>query len=33
MKYDPLLKINPNLEESVILAKKHIDETKKIYGD
>jgi hypothetical protein len=33
MKWSPAVKINPNFEESVVLAKKHVEEIKSTYGD
>jgi hypothetical protein len=33
MKWSPAVKINPNSEESLTLAKKHVEEQKALYGD
>jgi hypothetical protein len=33
MKYNPPVRINPNLNDSVPLAKKHLDEMKALYGE
>jgi phosphatidylinositol 4-phosphatase len=33
MKWSPSVKIHPNNDESLSLAKKHVDEIKQIYGE
>lgn len=33
MKYNPPVRINPNLEDSIPLARRHLDEMKSVYGE
>jgi len=33
MKYTPSVRINPNLNDSIPLAQKHLEEMKNIYGE
>lgn len=33
MKWSPAVKIHPNTEESLSLAKKHVEEIKQVYGE
>lgn len=33
MKWSPAVKIHPNTEESLTLAKKHVEEIKQVYGE
>lgn len=33
MKYNPPVRINPNLQDSLPLAKKHLDEMKAVWGE
>ena len=33
MKWSPSVKIHPNNEESLVLAKRHVEEIKQTYGE
>lgn len=33
MKYNPAVRINPNLNDSLVLARTHLNEMKQVYGE